>query len=70
MARQVVYVVTKGYDYEGERVMGVASTLTKARDLERAVEGGDHRYIYRVRLDSKREPTLIDIDAPRKRPAR
>lgn len=45
-----VYVVTKGYDYEGECVVGVFSTLEMARACN---PGGDSQHIYRFQMDTQ-----------------
>lgn len=45
-----VYVVTYGYEYEGERLHAVWRTLRQAR-LSRP-QNGDSQHIYRVMLDS------------------
>lgn len=54
-----VYVVTVGYDYQGEQVYGVHKTLQAARKQanEELKDYGDSRYIHRVNIE--KDPTDI-----------
>ena len=51
-----IYIVTKGYDYEGEEVCGAYTTLSLAR--KNLPAGGDSQHIHRLEVDTANDKEM------------